>query len=203
MALTETWTDDGTTVAIPGFRQITQPKRETVKAGGVAIYENEDYLRLAAGCELALRREIPPNVCGDICSAEVTIDGTQVLLVALYISPGSRLQNIKEFLELNLWAYSHKTNSLKYVASRNLDKIAIMLVGDLNVNLTSGYGQQLLQFLDDTWNLKINNDISLPTTKGSTCIDAVFSRNMNQIKTLNYVSYFSYHNPLLSITERG
>ena len=78
-----------------------------------------------------------------------------------------------------------------------------MLVGDLNVNLTSDDGQQLLQFLDDTWNLKINNDISLPTTKGSTCIDAVFSRHMDQIKTLNYISYFSYHNPLLSITEKG
>ena len=86
MALTETWTDNHTTVAIPGFRQITQSKRETVKAGGVAIYENEDYLRLAAECELVLRKEMPPNVCGDICSAEVTIDGTQVLLVALYIS---------------------------------------------------------------------------------------------------------------------
>jgi hypothetical protein len=82
------------------------------------------------------------------------------------------------------------------VVDTKIDKMQIIFVGDLNVNLTSSDGQQLLQFLDDTWGLKINNDISLPTTKGSTCIDAVFTRNMSQIKTLNYVSHFS-------ITEMG
>jgi len=43
MALTETWVENHERVDIPGFQPISQFKRNTVRAGGVAIYENEEY----------------------------------------------------------------------------------------------------------------------------------------------------------------
>ena len=38
------------------------------------------------------------------------------------------------------------------------------------------------------------------TTKGDTNIDAIFVRNINQISK-NFISYFSYHNPIVSIED--
>jgi len=35
----------------------------------------------------------------------------------------------------------------------------------------------------------------------NTCIDAVFTRHVDNVQTMNYISYFSYHNPLLCITD--
>jgi hypothetical protein len=37
----------------------------------------------------------------------------------------------------------------------------------------------------------------LPTTHGNTCIDHIFLRNMTT-ECMPFVSYFSYHRPLLS-----
>ena len=48
----------------------------------------------------------------------------------------------------------------------------------------------------------MNNDPAISTTKGDTCIDAVFTRHVEYLQTMNFVSYFSYHKPLLSITAQ-
>ena len=45
----------------------------------------------------------------------------------------------------------------------------------------------------------MNNDPQESTTKYGTTIDAVFSRYLENIKFQTYVSYFSYHKPIVSI----
>ena len=47
-----------------------------------------------------------------------------------------------------------------------------------------------------------NNDPAISTRRGDTCIDAVFTRHVEHLQTMNFVSYFSYHKPLLSITAQ-
>jgi len=48
----------------------------------------------------------------------------------------------------------------------------------------------------------MNNDPAISTTRADTCIDAVFTRHVEYLQTMNFVSYFSYHKPLLSITAQ-
>jgi len=48
----------------------------------------------------------------------------------------------------------------------------------------------------------MNNDPAISTTRGDTCIDAVFTRHVEYLQTMNFVSYFSWHKPLLSITAQ-
>jgi len=70
-----------------------------------------------------------------------------------------------------------------------------------NVNLKTDKGAELITFMRDTFNLELNNDPAVSTTKDMTCIDAVFTRHIDHVQTMNYISYFSYYNPLLSITD--
>ena len=51
------------------------------------------------------------------------------------------------------------------------------------------------------FNLDLSNDPAFPTNREGTCIDAVFTRHVDKVKTRNYISYFSYHKHLLNITD--
>ena len=59
----------------------------------------------------------------------------------------------------------------------------------------------LLQFLTDEFNLRINNDPAESTTRYNTTIDAVFSRHLHKIESKTYVSYFSYHKPIITTID--
>ena len=48
----------------------------------------------------------------------------------------------------------------------------------------------------------MNNDPAISTTRGDACIDAVFTRHVEYLQTMNFILYFSYHKPLLSITAQ-
>jgi len=48
--------------------------------------------------------------------------------------------------------------------------------------------------------LELRDDLVVSISRNSTCIDAVFSRHIEQLERREYVSYLSTHHPLLSIT---
>ncbi|GFT34056.1 hypothetical protein TNCV_4385011 [Trichonephila clavipes] len=50
----------------------------------------------------------------------------------------------------------------------------------------------------DNFALSIQNNRIILTTKSSTTIDAVFLRFSNDIECKTYISYFSYHKPLIT-----
>jgi len=54
--------------------------------------------------------------------------------------------------------------------------------------------------MGETFGYELNNSVEVSTTQNMTYIDAIFTPNILNIETLAYVSYFSYHEPLLSIT---
>ena len=43
----------------------------------------------------------------------------------------------------------------------------------------------------------MQNDSKLGTTRNNTCVDGIFSRNINNVRCIRYVSYFSTHRPLI------
>lgn len=75
----------------------------------------------------------------------------------------------------------------------------MILAGDFNVNFSDKSSEPLISFLYDKLQLKINNEIHISTTRYGTCLDAVFSRHLNSLRSEVFASYFSYHKPIISI----
>jgi hypothetical protein len=55
--------------------------------------------------------------------------------------------------------------------------------------------------MKDVFEFDILSDLSQGTTRSNSCIDMVFWRNVDQLSCMNYVSYFSYHRPILNTTN--
>ena len=142
----------------------------------------------------------PHDGIGDICAIKATIHNQPVLIVSAYITPGTSIDDIEDFFELNLMAYSEKARVFKVVRKNNYHLIPIILAGDFNINLKSKEGVQFIEFMKDTFDLQINSDPALSTTRNGTCIDAMFTRHVG-METQNYISYFSYHRPLISVVS--
>jgi endonuclease/exonuclease/phosphatase (EEP) superfamily protein YafD len=75
--------------------------------------------------------------------------------------------------------------------------VPIVLMGDFNVNVNDK--TELAEFLAKKFGLvhHTTDGLPKPTTLSRTCIDHAFLRNMNT-ECMPYVSYFSYHRPLLN-----
>jgi hypothetical protein len=88
-----------------------------------------------------------------------------------------------------------------FLAKRGCEDMPIILAGDLNVNVKDNYNAELVEFMKDTFELDVLSDLSQGTTRSNSCIDMVFGRNVDNLSYMNYVSYFSYHRPILSRTN--
>jgi endonuclease/exonuclease/phosphatase (EEP) superfamily protein YafD len=66
--------------------------------------------------------------------------------------------------------------------------ITIILAGDFNIELKKKENETFLMNMEETFGLK-------------SCIDMVFARNVDNLKCASYITYFSYHRPILSITN--
>jgi hypothetical protein len=76
-----------------------------------------------------------------------------------------------------------------------------ILPGDFNVNVKYNYNAELVEFMKDIFELDVLSDLSQGTTRSNSCIDKVFGRNVDNLSCMTYVSYFSYHRPILSRTN--
>lgn len=138
---------------------------------------------------------------GDLCKVETTVDGQRVLLVSIYLSNGTTLRDEIEFLERYLLPYSIKLKGMfLFVEHLKLYDLPIVLCGDFNIDFRSENGVRFRQFMTETFGCTINNSVDVSMIRNMTCNDGVFTRNVSNVQTLAYVSYFSHHRPLLSIT---
>lgn len=76
-----------------------------------------------------------------------------------------------------------------------LKVILILLTFVLKTNEKSD--DTLLKFMKDTFNLECVSDVSKSTTLKGTTIDLTFARHIT-METLPFISYFSYHRPILN-----
>ena len=78
----------------------------------------------------------------------------------------------------------------------------VIVTGDFNINFSDvTKSEPFISFLQTKLHLTMNNDPAQPTTKYGTTIDAVFTRFIDKIQSQTYVSYFSYHRPIISMIE--
>ena len=118
--------------------------------------------------------------------------------MAIYISPNQSINSITEFIHENLIKY---TPEVSRILRKDYDKVPMILSGDFNVNFALDTAVPLIDFLNTTFNLKMCNNRTESTTRSKTTIDAVFQRYVDNIETKAFVSYFSYHKPLVSFVE--
>jgi hypothetical protein len=77
----------------------------------------------------------------------------------------------------------------------------IILAGDFNINVKDNYNAELVEFMKDAFELDVLLDLSQEMNRSNSCNDTVFGRNVDNLACMNYVSYFSYHRPILSRTN--
>jgi endonuclease/exonuclease/phosphatase (EEP) superfamily protein YafD len=79
--------------------------------------------------------------------------------------------------------------------------IPIILAGDFNTELKKKENKTFVTYMDETFGLKLMSNPQCSTTRSKFCIGMVFARNVDNLKCANYITYFSYHRPILSITN--
>ena len=210
LVLTETWMRDNCDpVSINNYECVTRQNNrsdsDTNAAGGVAIYRKLSSTSTAKLLHVELSdttRLI--KITGDVCLAEITCftaDTTfKIVLCAVYIHPGASVSNISVLLHQALFPYVHNSQYVHPIMQVDTN-VPILLCGDFNTNVKND--ETFLQFMKDMYNLECASDVNKSTTLRGTTIDLTFSRHI-KLETLPFVSYFSYHRPILNrITQIG
>ncbi|XP_049305975.1 calcium-dependent protein kinase 5 isoform X5 [Bactrocera dorsalis] len=125
-------------------------------------------------------------------------DGTNIIMVVVYMSPNNTVNNIIKFIYRRLMIYGRVGSE---ELGENYHTLPLILARDFNINFASEDGQLLRNFLRDKLELQMNNDRNEQTTRHGTTIDAVFSRFLSNFNSKIYVSYFSYHKPIVSVLQ--
>lgn len=204
LLLSETWMDDNQTVEIPNFNCIVQRKRDENRAAGVAIYQNKNdthvitpnlHMTAANSSEASARI----GHVGDLCSATCILEnGVEIVMVAVYISPNKKIDEIITFLKTFLAEYNKEI--AEWMGHKNYE-LPLILAGDFNIDFAKEESKKLTDALYTYFNLRLNSNPHESTTKYGTTIDAVFSRYLEKIESRTFVSYFSYHKPVVSFVE--
>ncbi|KAL1395476.1 hypothetical protein pipiens_011217 [Culex pipiens pipiens] len=90
---------------------------------------------------------------GDICAAKVVVMGTEILLVSVYISPGTT------------------TTQKLWFLSRHLGPIAeldtpMVVTGDFNLDVSKQDSSRFVEFMANHFKLRLSNDVKKTTTLG-------------------------------------
>ena len=199
LLLNETWMDEHNAVALNGFDLVHVEKSEEGRtAGGCAIYRSVDSLTT---CEPILRLPEIETLyrvragVGDICLAGVNLNGVRLcVLGSIYIHPNVKMSEMELLFYASLARYGKSILNIIDDLEVELD-VPIALIGDFNIDMAKDKNN-VAGFLAREFQL-IHHPNALPTTLGGACIDNVFLRHMNT-ECMPYVSYFSYHRPLLN-----
>lgn len=171
----------------------------------MAIYKNDNFTNV-----ITPHLDIQVNLCdfisststaiGDLCAAECTFNGTTILLISVYISPNSTVREIITFLHRVLLEYTPEGSRL-INDEINLHMIPMIITGDFNINFSSEDAQPLLNFMEEKLLLHMINSKDEGTTRYGTTLDAVFARHIQNIHSKLYISYFSYHKPIITTVK--
>ena len=190
-------------INIPHFNCVVKFERSNTRTGGVAIYHNENDSTnvVTSHMDLIMQNVMtataPVSKVGDICATRcITNTGCKIILITVYISPNQTVEHIRKFLHFHLLPYSE---AVSLILNEKYHELPLILTGDFNVNFADTQkSQPLLQFLKDNFNLTMNNDPLQSTTRYGTTLDAVFSRFLDTLESKTFISYYSYHKPIVS-----
>ncbi|GFW65359.1 ATP-dependent DNA helicase [Trichonephila clavipes] len=101
LVLSETWLNNESEINITNFKCIAKFKRPNTRAGGVGIYHNSNDVVNIVTSSIDFSVFSPDfhgslaSSVGDICMVQCQMEnGMKILIVALYISPNQKLEDI-------------------------------------------------------------------------------------------------------------
>ncbi|XP_055587414.1 uncharacterized protein LOC129739899 [Uranotaenia lowii] len=167
LAISETWLTNNSNPTIAGYDCIVLEKRDDTRAGGVAIFQNTTTSAITLSHTIKKFNSSDDQALdeadhfGDICAAEISMMGTNMLLFSLYISPGTTLRQKKYFLTRNLIMYARLATP-------------IIVTGDFNIDVSKPGNDELISFMKTYLFLDLASDPTQATTLGGSCIDLTF-----------------------------
>jgi hypothetical protein len=128
------------------------------------------------------------------------VNGEKVLIVALYLSNNTTIDGCKRFVLSHLGTFAPKfSEEYSIVPEEGLNTIPILLARDFKIELKRKENETFVTDMEETFGLKLMSNPQCSTTISKSCINMVFARNVDNLKCANYITYFSYHRPILSI----
>jgi hypothetical protein len=86
-----------------------------------------------------------------------------------------------------IWEHSLQI-FLEHIQSCQKKVVIPIILADFNIELKKKENESFVINMKETFGLK-------------SCTDIVFARDVDNLKCANYITYFSYHRPILSITN--
>jgi endonuclease/exonuclease/phosphatase (EEP) superfamily protein YafD len=127
------------------------------------------------------------------------VNGENVLVFALYLSNNTLIDDCKRFVLTHLGTFAPKfSEEYSIVPEEGPNTIPIILAGDFNIDLKKKENETFVTYVEKTFGLKLMSNPQCSTTRSKSCIDMVFARNVDNLKCANYITYFSYHRPILN-----
>ncbi|KAK0179291.1 hypothetical protein PV327_005056 [Microctonus hyperodae] len=163
LLLTETWfpADESVVDDLPNFNCVVKFKRQDIRDAIVAIYQNNNIsnittLNMDLTIQNATEVSVSQTSIGDLCSSHVILkDGRELVMVVVYISPNKKMNDIISYLHERLFSYSHRG---AMIFKTNKHKLPLILAGDFNVNFSNDESMPLTTFLQEEFQLQINNN---------------------------------------------
>lgn len=184
LILSETWMCSNTTIDIRGYTILSSCNlnKNYPAVGGVAMYmaNNSSYKFTTLDVNI---NEIKQDCCVGVLEG---IFGS-IIIGSLYIHPNTTQSDIYKVFEIFL-DLIQKNNSLPTI-----------LLGDFNIDVLKC--PNFLLHIKNKYNFTCVNK-NMVTTRYNTCIDLTFVNSsflsLKKIDCFSYVSYFSYHRPILN-----
>jgi hypothetical protein len=130
------------------------------------------------------------------------VNGEKVLIVTLYLSNNTPIDDCKRFVLIHLGTFPPKfSEEYSIVPKERRNTIPIILAGHSNIELKKKENETFVTDTEETFGLNLMSNPQSSTTRSKSCIDMVFARNVHNLKCAIYITYFSYHRPILSISN--
>jgi hypothetical protein len=130
------------------------------------------------------------------------VNGEKVLIVTLYLSNNTPIDDCKRFVRGLLGTFTPKfSEEYSIVPEEGRNTIPIILPGDYNIDLKKKENETFVTDMEETFGLKLMSNPQCSATRSKSCIDMVFATNVDKLKCANYITYFSYHRSILSTTN--
>jgi endonuclease/exonuclease/phosphatase family metal-dependent hydrolase len=128
------------------------------------------------------------------------VNGEKVLIVTLYLSNNTPIDDCKRFVLIHLGTFAPKfSEKYSIFPAEGLNTIPILLAGDFNIELKKKENKTSVTDMEEAFGLEMMSNPQCSTTRKKSCIDMVFARNVDNLKCGNYITYNSYHRSTLSV----
>ncbi|KAL1440362.1 hypothetical protein MTO96_001189 [Rhipicephalus appendiculatus] len=166
LLLSETWIEAADTPIVDGFQCVSVDKRPNRQAAGVALFKRNGAQVDCCNRIIQLdSAETNAPIVADMCAGEANINGTTVLLFAVYMSPNITQERIKNYLNAKLLGYVPPAAEVASSAATGYHFAPMVVAGDFDVDISKPSGHWLIKYMDNVLKLQLVTNEKVYTTR--------------------------------------